>query len=106
MGSQCACARCEDLCSLAEGCIGYSFACCINGQGGRCSPVANILFSKGTRPTWEPPLPFSTVGSRGVPTTGVNFEGEGLIDEWASQPTPERIITCATHDCQELHCYA
>lgn len=89
--SQCACPECEDLCQSTEECIGYDVYCCPKGL--RCIAGANVLFSKGTRPTSQPPQPFRTHGYYNSPTTGPFFEGEGHIDPVSSQPSPEFDIT-------------
>jgi len=38
-----------------------------------------LLFSKGTKPQWNPPGNWSNVGPRGSPTSGPDFDGVGPI---------------------------
>jgi len=75
--SECGCPECERLCNEDTGCLGYSYYCCPRGV--RCIVGAELLFSKGTRPSVTPPEPFKTTGPRGSPTSGDDFTGAGPI---------------------------
>jgi len=71
------CEQCQVVCDLHPECLGYDYYGCQDGL--RCEGYAELLFSKGTRPDGTPPAPFKTEDSRGNPTAGNDYQGEGPI---------------------------
>ena len=81
--SECSCPECEELCNQNERCMGYDFFCCPENE--RCTGGASVLFSLGTRPSNDPPAPFSRLGPFGSDTIGEHFKGKGDIVNFSNE---------------------
>lgn len=84
--STCVCRECQEVCSRYDGCVGYDFYCCPEGE--RCLGGGSVLFSKGTRPSGAAPGKFSTQGPRGSATSGGDLIGSGPILSMAANTGP------------------